>query len=77
MGLFLGVWASLRPDHAYLDVVRIRAVSSDENEQFALASERAALENFLDAQREGLIRQIQGLNYATARQAPTASSLSP
>ena len=55
---------------------RIRAVSSDENEQFALTSERAALETFLDAQREGLIRKIQGLDDATARQAPTASSLS-
>ncbi len=51
-------------------------MSSDENEQFALASEREALENFLDAQREGLIRKIVGLDDATARQAPTASSLS-
>lgn len=51
-------------------------MSSDENEQFALTSERAALENFLDAQREGLIRKIQGIDDATARQAPTASSLS-
>ncbi len=51
-------------------------MSSDENEQFALASEREALENFLDAQREGLIRKIDGLDDATARQAPTASSLS-
>jgi uncharacterized damage-inducible protein DinB len=51
-------------------------MSSAENEQFALASERAALENFLDAQREGLIRKIQGLDDSTARQAPTASSLS-
>ncbi len=51
-------------------------MSSDENEQFALASEREALENFLDAQREGLIRKIEGLDDATARQAPTASSLS-
>lgn len=51
-------------------------MSSDENEQFALASEREGLENFLDAQREGLIRKIEGLDDATARQAPTASSLS-
>jgi uncharacterized damage-inducible protein DinB len=51
-------------------------VSSDENQQFALASEREALENFLDAQREGLIRKIEGLDDAVARQAPTASSLS-
>jgi uncharacterized protein YlxW (UPF0749 family) len=28
-------------------------MSSVENEQFTLASEREALENFLDAQREG------------------------
>ena len=48
----------------------------DDNDQFALASEREALENFLDAQREGLIRKIEGLDDATARQAPTASSLS-
>jgi uncharacterized damage-inducible protein DinB len=51
-------------------------MSSAENEQFALTSEQAALENFLDAQREGLIRKIQGLDDSTARQAPTASSLS-
>jgi uncharacterized damage-inducible protein DinB len=51
-------------------------MSSDQHEQFALASERAALESFLDAQREGLIRKIQGVDDATARQAPTASSLS-
>ncbi len=51
-------------------------MSDDRNEQFALASERAALDNFLDAQREGLIRKIEGLDDASARQAPTASSLS-
>jgi len=51
-------------------------VTSHENEQFALTSERAALENFLDAQREGLIRKIEGLDDATARGTPTASSLS-
>ena len=51
-------------------------MSSAENEQLALTSERAALENFLDAQREGLIRKIQGLDDSTARRAPTASSLS-
>jgi uncharacterized damage-inducible protein DinB len=51
-------------------------MSSDENEQFALASEREALENFLDAQREGLIRKIEGLDDERARKAPTASSLS-
>lgn len=48
----------------------------EENEQFRLTSERAALGNFLDAQREGLIRKVQGLDDGTARQAPTASSLS-
>jgi uncharacterized damage-inducible protein DinB len=47
-----------------------------ENKQFALASEREALENFLDAQREGLIRKIDGLDDETARQTPTASALS-
>jgi uncharacterized damage-inducible protein DinB len=51
-------------------------MSTAENEQFALTSERAALENFLDAQREELIGKIQGLDDSTARQAPTASSLS-
>lgn len=51
-------------------------MSNPENEQYGLTSERAALENFLDAQREGLIRKIQGLDDATARQAPTSSSLS-
>ena len=44
--------------------------------KLALASEREALEKFLDAQREGLIRKVQGLDDATARKAPTASSLS-
>jgi uncharacterized damage-inducible protein DinB len=51
-------------------------VSVDDDEQFTLTSERAALEIFLDAQREGLIRKIQGLDDHTAREAPTASSLS-
>jgi len=51
-------------------------MSSDENDQFTIASEREALENFLDAQREGLIRKIEGLDDETARKAPTASSLS-
>lgn len=43
---------------------------------FAVGSEREALELNLDAQREGLLRKIDGLDDATARQAPTASSLS-
>lgn len=51
-------------------------MSRPENEQFGLTSERAALENFLDAQREALIRKVQGLDDATARQTPTSSSLS-
>ena len=46
------------------------------DEQNLLASERAALANFLDAQREGLIRKVDGLDDAQARTAPTASSLS-
>jgi uncharacterized damage-inducible protein DinB len=43
---------------------------------FALGSEREALAMNLDAQREGLIRKIEGLDDEMARQAPTASSLS-
>jgi uncharacterized damage-inducible protein DinB len=46
----------------------------DENK--APASEREALEAFLDLQREALIRKIEGLDDATARTTPTASSLS-
>ena len=48
----------------------------DENRDFAPSSEREALEAFLDTQREALIRKIEGLDDATARTAPTASSLS-
>jgi uncharacterized damage-inducible protein DinB len=51
-------------------------VPIDHTQLFALGSERAALEMNLDAQREGLIRKIEGLDDAMARQAPTASSLS-
>lgn len=51
-------------------------MSSDEYGQFTLPSERQALEKFLDAQREGLIRKITGLSDAMARRTPTASSLS-
>lgn len=43
---------------------------------FAIGSEREALDMNLDAQREGLIRKIEGVADATARQTPTASSLS-
>lgn len=39
-------------------------------------SEREALENFLEAQRIGLIRKVEGVSDELARQAPTASSLS-
>jgi len=46
------------------------------DDQNYLTSERAALANFLDAQREGLIRKIEGLDDEQARSAPTASSLS-
>lgn len=51
-------------------------MSSDENKELALTSERDALETYLDFQREGLIRKIEGLDDVTARRAPTASSLS-
>jgi uncharacterized damage-inducible protein DinB len=51
-------------------------MSDNRDQRVAPASERDALESFLDAQREGLIRKIQGLDDATARKAPTASSLS-
>ncbi len=40
------------------------------------ASERAALENLLEAQRVGLIRKVEDVDDAAAREAPTASSLS-
>jgi uncharacterized damage-inducible protein DinB len=40
------------------------------------ASEAKALENFLDAQRVGLIRKVEGISDELARQTPTPSSLS-
>lgn len=40
------------------------------------ASERAALQNLLEAQRVGLIRKVEDVGDAAAREAPTASSLS-
>ena len=49
---------------------------SEENRTLVPGSERDALENFLDAQREAVIRKIDGLDDATARKAPTASALS-
>ena len=39
-------------------------------------TEQAALENFLDAQRIGLIRKVEDVSDELARLAPTASSLS-
>jgi len=48
----------------------------DERKKFAPTSEREALGSFLDAQREALIRKIEGLDDAAARRSPTASSLS-
>ena len=39
-------------------------------------TEREALVNFLDAQRIGLVRKVEGVSDPLARQAPTASSLS-
>lgn len=48
----------------------------DHTQLFALGCERAALEMNLDAQREALIRKIEGLDDVGARQAPTVSSLS-
>ncbi len=51
-------------------------MSDYRDERVALASEREALESFLDSQREGLLRKIEGLDDERARKAPTASSLS-
>jgi uncharacterized damage-inducible protein DinB len=52
------------------------ADSTTDSKRFLPASEREALEGFLDMQREALIRKIEGLDDATARTTPTASSLS-
>ncbi|MDQ2847830.1 MAG: DinB family protein [Actinomycetota bacterium] len=46
------------------------------DDQNFLASERDGLVSFLDAQREGLIRKVDGVDDAQARMAPTASTLS-
>jgi uncharacterized damage-inducible protein DinB len=51
-------------------------VPSDETEKYAPSTERSALAGFLDSQREALIRKVEGLDDASARKAPTASSLS-
>ena len=49
---------------------------SEDNRPQTPNSEREALEGFLDAQRDAVIRKIEGLDDATARKAPTASALS-
>jgi hypothetical protein len=41
-----------------------------------LSTERDALGGFLDLQRDGLIRKIEGVSDADARRTPTASALS-
>lgn len=52
-------------------------MSDDENNRFYTpASEREALESHLDIERNALIGKVEGLDDATARMAPTASSLS-
>lgn len=51
-------------------------MSIDHIQLYVLGSERAALAMNIDAQREGLIRKVEGVDDALARQAPTASSLS-
>ena len=51
-------------------------MSDDKRARFAYSSEREALEGFLDYQREGLLRTLEGLDDAAARTAPSASSLS-
>ena len=51
-------------------------VRIDHTELFALGAEREPLVMNLDAQREGLIRKIEGLDDAMERQALTASSSS-
>lgn len=43
---------------------------------YTLDSEREALEINLDAQREGMLKMIDGVDDAAGRKAPTASSLS-
>jgi hypothetical protein len=43
---------------------------------FSVSNERDALGGFLDLQRDGLIRKIEGVSDADARRTPTASALS-
>jgi uncharacterized damage-inducible protein DinB len=47
-----------------------------DDKRYTPGAEREALGRFLDAQRDALIRKIEGIDDATARKAPTASSLS-
>jgi Protein of unknown function (DUF664) len=44
--------------------------------QFQTATEREALNGFLDLQRSALVRKLNGVSDADARTSPTASSLS-
>jgi uncharacterized damage-inducible protein DinB len=50
--------------------------SEEDKDYYLPGSEREALASFLDTQRDVLLRKIEGLDDATARKAPTASSLS-
>jgi hypothetical protein len=43
---------------------------------FSVSNERDALGGFLDLQRDGLIRKIEGVSDADARRTPKASALS-
>jgi Protein of unknown function (DUF664) len=45
-------------------------------QDFSPSTEREALGGFLDLQRDGLIRKIEGVSDAEARSTPTASALS-
>ncbi|MFJ5848628.1 DinB family protein [Streptomyces sp. NPDC092903] len=45
-------------------------------DQFSISTERDALCGFLDKQRAGLLRKIEGVSDADARLTPTVSSLS-
>ncbi len=49
---------------------------SQETVSLTPTSEQAALQNFLDAQRVGLIRKVEDVSDELARRAPTASTLS-
>ena len=53
-----------------------RCMPSEMTVSLTPKSEHGALENFLDAQRIGLIRKVEAVSDELARQAPTASSSS-